>query len=223
MTMQVLYWLLFFVVVVLPSLTIHEYAHARASVRLGDITPKLQDRLTLNPFAHIDPVGTIALPLLLTLMGAGVIGRARPVPINPYAYRKPIRDEFIVAMAWPLSNILLGIVLTMVAVILSMIWDGLSYSAVSLVWALSWIKMAAIVNFSLALFNLIPLPPLDGYRIITLIAPQTKMRMLQYQQYIMIGIMVVMISPLGGRIASGIFRIAQRFFWILVAWATSLR
>jgi Zn-dependent protease len=84
---------------VIPSLSVHEYAHAWASTRLGDVTPRLHGRLTLNPLAHIDMVGTIVIPLFLSLMGAGVIGRAKPVPINPHAYHKPIQGEFFVAMA----------------------------------------------------------------------------------------------------------------------------
>lgn len=209
---------IFFVLIVVPSLSLHEFAHARASYRLWDVTPKLEGRLTLNPLAHIDPIGTIAVPLILSLMGAGVIGWAKPVPINPYAYRKPIQGEFLVAIAGPLSNIILGIVCIIIMVVVAFVANTTAVSmGGSSSRLVTLLQMWALTNFMLAFFNLIPIPPLDGYRIITLIAPSTKQWILQYQQWIMYGLFAVMISPLGSYIVNGIMRLSQWLYGIIVA------
>ncbi len=208
---------LFFVVIVVPSLTIHEYAHARASTRLGDITPRLQGRLTLNPLAHIDPLGTIVVPLLLGLMGAGVIGRAKPVPINPNAYRKPVLWEFLVAMAGPLSNIILGIIATIILVVVMKLWwtHQARESAPSL--REFWLQSFALTNFMLAFFNLLPIPPLDWYRIITLVAPQTRERILENQQRITYILFAIMVSPLRHYLTNIIVALSSGLYRTIVA------
>ncbi|USN57497.1 MAG: site-2 protease family protein [Candidatus Peribacteria bacterium] len=199
---------IFFLIIVVPSLSVHEFAHAWASTRLGDVTPRLHGRLTLNPLAHIDPIGTIAVPLILSFMGAGVIGWAKPVPINPNAYRKPIQGEFLVAIAGPLSNIILGIILIILMVIIASVAHTTTFGTSSS-WVILFLQMGALTNFMLAFFNLLPIPPLDGYRIITLIAPSTKTRILRNQQWIMYALFAVMISPLGGYVVDAIMRLSQ--------------
>jgi Zn-dependent protease len=170
-------------------------------------------------------VGTIILPLLLLMSGAGVIGWAKPVPINPYYYRKPIWGEFLVAMAGPLSNIILGVIASIALVAFAAIaWESvygvLQWQAQQLF--ATWLMMFATTNFVLAFFNLLPLPPLDGYRIIKLISPQAGRRMAQYQQYIGIGLMILIISPLGSWFGRVLWGAAYYTFSLLITIVTPL-
>lgn len=132
----------------LVALVLHEYAHARVADRLGDPTPRATGRLTLDPFAHLDPIG------LLMLLAFG-FGWARPVPVNPYAFRKPVTGMALVAIAGPLTNIALAFVTLLV-----MGW----WSPAGLVGEA--IAYTATINVFLAVFNLIPIPPLDGSRVL---------------------------------------------------------
>ncbi|QIA27072.1 site-2 protease family protein [Thermaerobacter sp. PB12/4term] len=132
----------------LLALVLHEYAHARVAHQLGDPTPRAMGRLTLDPLAHLDPVGT----LLLVVFG---FGWARPVPVNPWHFRNPLAGMALVAAAGPLTNLALAY-LTLVAWYL---WQpaGLVGEAVTHI---------AVINVYLAVFNLIPIPPLDGSRVL---------------------------------------------------------
>ena len=147
------------------SLAFHEAAHAWAAHRLGDDTAKRMGRLTLNPIAHIDLVNTIILPAVMIAMMGWIFGGAKPVPVNPSNFRHPLRDNAIVALAGPASNLLLAF-LTMIAfyaVVKSGAWEGKMLPDL----------LGAIVSFNvlLAVFNLIPIPPLDGSRVVTWLLP----------------------------------------------------
>lgn len=148
------------------SLTIHEWAHAWAAWRLGDDTAALQGRMTLNPLAHIDPVGTVLLPLL------GVpFGWARPVPVNPLRFRSGISlrgGMMMTAAAGPLSNLTLAVLLTAVVAILVR-FEGLL--GMSVETYLPLFSLAIFLNVILAMFNLLPIPPLDGSRIADYLMP----------------------------------------------------
>jgi Zn-dependent protease len=144
---------------------VHEYMHGYVAYRMGDTTAKRAGRLTLDPLAHIDPVGTIILPgmlFLLTLMGRGgfIIGYAKPVPINPFLFRKP-RDIIWVSLAGPMSNLVLGLVSLGIVRILLIFEGGAVLDKVVLTFI-----YIAYINVLLFVFNLIPIPPLDGSRIV---------------------------------------------------------
>ena len=126
------------------AVTIHEFAHALVADRLGDPTPRAAGRLTLNPLSHLDPLGTIMI--FIARFGWG-----KPVPIDPYNFSSPRRDEILVALAGPASNIFFGIVL------------GIFYQITGIYHPV--IQIIAVTNFYLAFFNLLPLPPLDGSKI----------------------------------------------------------
>jgi Zn-dependent protease len=142
--------------VVLFAISVHESAHAWMADRCGDPTARLQGRITLNPIAHIDLFGTIIFPILLAVMGAPVFGWAKPVMVNPYNFRNRRRDGMLVAAAGPASNLLVAGVA--ILVFLALKGTGLLASPPVFTILLSLI----IINIYLAVFNLIPIPPLDG-------------------------------------------------------------
>jgi Zn-dependent protease len=143
--------------IVLLSLTIHEAAHAWTAYRLGDPTAKDLGRISLNPLVHIDPIGTIVLPLLAVFSGLPIIGWAKPVPVDTRRLRDPRRDFMIVAAAGPVSNLLQ-------AIAIAVLFHILPLERIDL-WNLHWpniFRRAADINILLAVFNMIPVPPLDG-------------------------------------------------------------
>jgi Zn-dependent protease len=144
---------------------VHEYMHGYVAYRMGDTTAKRAGRLTLDPLAHIDPLGTIILPgilLLMRIMGFGVFifGYAKPVPINPFLFRKP-RAIIWVSLAGPLSNLALAIVFIGLVKILTLLEGGMTLERIKLTFF-----YISYINIVLFVFNLIPIPPLDGSRIL---------------------------------------------------------
>ena len=147
----------------ISAITIHEFSHALAADKLGDPTPRSFGRLSLNPLVHADPFGTFLLPLMSTLTGIPTIGWAKPVPIDSFNFRHPKRDEIIVSLAGPLSNLSLALICALsVRFItpLSFLGSILSY--------------LILINISLFIFNLLPIPPLDGSKVfLNLLSPQS--------------------------------------------------
>ncbi len=160
--------LLFSLVVLLFSIIIHECAHGLAAERRGDPTARMEGRITLNPIPHLDPIGSILLPgimIFMSLFGAPlfIFGWAKPVPINPYNLNDPKRDMIWVGLAGCAANFGIALVLSLLARIL--ITGPLSLAAVVLFYGVS-------INLILAFFNLLPIPPLDGAKILTGILPE---------------------------------------------------
>lgn len=149
--------------VVLFAISIHEAAHGWMANFFGDPTAKLQGRITLNPIAHIDLVGTIIFPLLLIAMGAPVFGWAKPVMVNPYNLRNPKRDHMYIAAAGPGANIIASVVTIIIFIVLKRlnIISLMNPGIIALI-----LFYLIIINVFLAIFNLIPIPPLDGSGII---------------------------------------------------------
>ena len=145
------------------SLVFHEYCHALAAHRLGDNTAAWTGRLTMNPAVHIDPIGSIAMPLLGMLMGGFIFGWAKPVPFNPGNLRNAKRDTMIIALAGPIANLLLLVVCVVLTRALVMGGLGSSGLGEMLVQMMVW---GIYINALLAVFNMIPLPPLDGSKVL---------------------------------------------------------
>jgi len=145
---------------ILAALTVHEYAHGLAAWRLGDPTARRAGRLTLNPLAHLDPIGTLMLFLFY-------FGWARPVPVNPSYFRNPRRDMIWVALAGPGANIILAMVLG--AVLQFLLKNGI---IATFGVAYLMLGFTIFINLMLAFFNLIPIPPLDGSKVVGGLLPQ---------------------------------------------------
>ncbi|HCY35886.1 MAG: site-2 protease family protein [Candidatus Margulisiibacteriota bacterium] len=156
------------------SIIIHEVAHGYVAFFFGDTTAKRSGRLTLNPLKHIDPVGTIILPLLLRLSNSPVVfGWAKPVPVNTMNMRNPKTSMVLVAAAGPLSNIIQGLFLILIGRVLLMTinYQVPTIASSIIAVAITVLGWGVFYNFLLAFFNLIPIPPLDGSRILRFFMP----------------------------------------------------
>ena len=187
--------------VVFFSIILHEFCHGYAAYLNGDETAKRMGRLTFNPIPHIDPVSTIFLPVMLIILQSPVvIGMAKPVPINPFNFRDYNRGMLQVGLAGPLSNMIFG---TLLAFLSRFAGDGLVRGV---------LYYAGTINFILAFFNLVPIPPLDGSRVLSVFMPRNLRyrydRLERYGIFIVIGLLLIggleWLFPLSENIVSAI-------------------
>ncbi len=154
---------------VLFAITLHEVAHGWVARRLGDPTAQMLGRLTVNPLKHIDPIGTIIVPALLLLFHTGFLfGWAKPVPISPRNFKNPRRDMAIVAAAGPVSNLGMGILWALIMRVALLLKPVFPWTAPLIYMGLAGV----LINMTLMIFNLIPLPPLDGGRVLVGLLPR---------------------------------------------------
>ena len=153
--------------VILVSMTLHEVMHGFVAYLLGDDTAKAQGRLTLNPIRHIDPFLTIILPVFLAIVGAPVFGGARPVPFNPARVKYDEWGAALVAIAGPLTNLLIAFIVFGIGVVSGVVTTaGIEASFIGLL-----VQTTVMVNLGFFIFNIIPFPPLDGSRVLYALAP----------------------------------------------------
>jgi len=197
--------------VILVSMTLHEAMHAYVSYWLGDHTAKLQGRLTLNPIKHIDPFLTVLLPVMLAAVGAPVFGGAKPVPVNPYALRWGEWGMALVTIAGPFTNLL-------IAFIAFGVWV-LAGSPDQSVWTLVF-STAVYVNLGFFIFNMIPIPPLDGSRVLYALAPEFVRRGMEaierYGLVIIFALVLVVGDSFGIFISSGVNLFIEVFSKIFI-------
>ncbi len=180
------------IVILIFSVILHEVAHGYVAMKCGDYTAKYAGRLTFNPIPHIDVFGTIVLPLILILTNSPfLLGWAKPVPVNPYNYNNGKIDDVKVSAAGPASNLLLASAFTLLAIIIGWVTPGLFSAA----W--SMIQYGILINIVLAVFNLMPIPPLDGSHILAyFLPPNMAFKYQQIQQYGLILVFVFIMTPL---------------------------
>lgn len=155
----------------LLALTVHEASHAWAASRLGDPTAQMQGRLSLNPLVHIDPIGTVLLPLVAFMLGAPIIGWAKPVPVDFRYLEQPRRDFMWIALAGPASNIVLAVLASLLlraTALLPVATSGLQLAEPLAIFAFTFLR----INVLLAVFNMIPVPPLDGSNVVAAWLPR---------------------------------------------------
>ncbi len=182
-----------------PAIVLHEVAHGFAAARLGDPTAKSRGRLSLNPLKHVDPFGTVILPMLLMLMGGPVFGYAKPVPYNPMYFENVRRGEAIVGLAGPAANLLMALVGAAVAwafvpMLSSSVASPLLNSDLFYYFYVLFLPQFILINLYLMFFNLIPIPPLDGSSVIALFLNDRMLRKYyQIQQYALPVFMAVVV------------------------------
>ena len=180
-------------VLFIPAIVLHEVAHGYVSYRLGDPTAKAMGRLSLNPLKHIDPFGTVLLPILLAFSGMPVFGYAKPVPINPGYYQDHRKGVLLSGFAGPATNLVLAILAGLAARAIGMgagfasgfVSDG---ALTGLAWAFYVVYFFANINLVLMFFNLIPIPPLDGSRVLPVFLSDAAL--LKYHQFERYGILI---------------------------------
>lgn len=201
---------------ILIAITFHEISHGLVANRLGDPTARFMGRLTLNPFAHIDLVGTIVMPVMLLILGLPVFGYAKPVPINPSNFRDPKRDMAISAAAGPIMNLLLAIASILIIkfiIIPAMVLLPEGISRTVMIPLRLMLETSVMINVFLAAFNLLPIPPLDGGRIVVGLLPHKQA--VSYSKIEPYGFIILMILIATGIAKYFVFPLVSIFLTLL--------
>ncbi len=181
-----------------PAIVFHEVSHGFAAYRLGDPTAKRQGRLTLNPLKHVDPFGTVILPLCMMLMNGPVFGYAKAVPYNPAYFKNPRKGDVVVGLAGPAANLLLALLGSGVAWLLYTPAYALAVgSDLFYYFYFMFLPLFVLINLYLMFFNLLPIPPLDGSSILALVLPKKYLpQYYKVQHYALpIFLIVVVVLP----------------------------
>ncbi|WP_110112666.1 site-2 protease family protein [Bacillus sp. CGMCC 1.16541] len=190
------------VITLLIAFTFHEFAHAYVAYKFGDPTAKNQGRLTLSPLSHLDPFGT----LLIIIAG---FGWARPVPVNRFFFKNPRLAGILVSIAGPISNFILAFL----GMVIWYLCIRFGVDAGTSQWLYEFFNMFIVINIVLFLFNLLPFPPLDGYRIIEDLMPaDLRAKMTQYESWGILIFLVIAITPLSNYIIAPIYNVGVQFF-----------
>lgn len=180
------------IIILLLSITFHEYAHGMVAFKLGDPTPKESGRLSLNPLVHIDIFGTVIMPITLLFLSRGAFsfGFAKPIPVNPLHFRNPKKDILWVGLAGPMSNLFIAVIALFIAQI------NVPFLRELAIWV-------ALLNCVLCFFNLLPIPPLDGSKVIASFLPYKTAY--QYLKMETLGFIIILLL-----VATGLFK------WLII-------
>ena len=178
---------------ILFALTVHECAHAWVADKRGDPTARMLGRVTLNPLKHLDPIGTLAL------FFSGMFGWARPVPVNPRNFRNPSKDMMLVALAGPASNLMLA---ALSAILFKLLRTDMFDFLARMPWVFNplyvMVRLSVVMNVSLAIFNMVPVPPLDGSKVLThFLPPNQAFAFAKLERY---GFLILMVLIMTGAI-----------------------
>lgn len=204
--------------ILLFSVVVHELAHGWVALRLGDPTARDAGRLTLNPLPHIDPVGSVIVPLLsLAMTGRVFIAWAKPVPVNPGNFLRPRRDDVLVAVAGPASNLLLALGSAVMFILVANLGtgagseqaDGLSQFLLRMFYG------GIFLNVLLAIFNLLPVPPLDGSHVLASLLPDTAAD--KFRRIGFAGVLLLVLALQSAPVASFFFRMVDAATWPFMA------
>jgi len=205
--------ILFQLIAFLFAISVHESAHAWTANRMGDPTARMLGRVSLNPIKHIDPIGTILLPLIAMLTHLPVIGWAKPTPVDPRNFKNPVRDDILTSVAGPVSNFIVATAATILLGAIAVLapdgrmlvrgtMAGFVMGSASLAPVALLLNQFLVINVLLALFNLIPIPPLDGSHVLRHLLPDGVR-----QLYDRIGIFALMaLVFFGGRVLMALIR-----------------
>ena len=208
-----LFEILVHVIVLLTAFPVHECAHAWVAEKLGDPTARNAGRITLNPFKHLDLFGT------LSMIFVG-FGWANPVPVNPNNFKNPKNGMALTAIAGPVSNLIMSFIAMIIYRVLFFV--GLANGSYPTV-AMNVFALVVTLNLSLAVFNLLPIPPLDGSRIFNLfMSEKTYFKVMKYEKYVFVGLAVLLYSGLLDKPLSWLQDIGLDVMWFLTGWVDHL-
>lgn len=187
------------------AMVVHEYAHARVAVAMGDFTPRLMGRLTFNPVAHIDPIGLLMLFLVH-------FGWAKPVTINPNNFRNPRRDDILVSLAGPGANLLAAFLALLIMALCFKFGYQMSTGMRTV------FSLIMIYNINFAIFNMIPIPPLDGSHVLKQLLPyDMAMKLQDLERYSIFILIAIMMTPILGGILIPLQQLILGFFELLLS------